>query len=834
LTRYLFLPVRAIFFLVILLSSFYSLLAYIPFTYEQVHKGGAIEAWQAFARFQPFAHWLTLILLTYTLRGELSNRRTKMLTGVFLLFELLIGVLSLFHPVLRHLQNNNSSFVLSLIFLAPVFGLFAIDWFGYGKTLSWSKSEELNSTYFFWAAGSSAVYVSVLYCWLSYLLRPASHTEDFLHNGWSVAMGWSIASHIVLFLGIFVLFNFVSGVAGLFQSGARIEFIASNVLVACSTYLLFQRIAFPSIGFYGGTAWTYGVFLSLTLVGMLAGTSLRVQAESGGAIEDGIALSLRLFGIGKRGSLLPNLLLLMGVTLLFVVLVQRVAAYDWNFLAQKLLASFMWVFALGCFYSISKISRPARSKLILAFVVVVLVTYKTLEASTWRWWGLLEGDSRDPQVTLESYSKLDVSFQLVQRILSPAKGSDSFFQFLTRNTNISRSVRLNPVNINLVENLQETPGNRPNIFIFVIDSLRRDYLSPYNPAVQFTPSIRNFAADSVVFENAFTHYGGTGLSEPSIWLGGMLIHQQYVTPFAPMNSLQKLLQAEKYNCLVSRDSILETILSHWPALTELDKGTPTLRLDLCKTLNELKKNISEQKTQGKAFFAYTQPQNIHISVINREGKSVVDNGSYEGFYVPYASRLKKIDACFGEFVEFLKKAGLYEQSIIILTSDHGESLGEDGRWGHAYTIFPEVLRIPLIIHLPTNLRSLHSVDTKAVSFLTDLTPTLYEMLGHRPVHTPELFGRPLFTTTPSRLYRPKPTDYLVASSYGAVYGVLNAEGNRLYIADAVNYRNYLYDLSRQPLGVAMTVPDSVRERNEQIIREQISAIGNFYGYASGL
>ena len=223
----------------------------------------------------------------------------------------------------------------------------------------------------------------------------------------------------------------------------------------------------------------------------------------------------------------------------------------------------------------------------------------------------------------------------------------------------------------------------------------------------------------------------------------MLVHQQYVTPFAPMNSLQKLLQAEKYDCFVSRDSILETILSRWPALSELDKGTATLRLDLCRTLGELKKNISEQNTQGKPIFAYTQPQNIHISVINREGKSVLDNGPYEGFYAPYASRLRRIDTCFGEFIDFLKTTGMYDQSIIILTADHGESLGEDGRWGHAYTIFPEVLRIPLIVHLPSTLQAQARGNPKAISFLTDITPTLYSLLGQQPLVSNELFGQPL-------------------------------------------------------------------------------------------
>ncbi|MFN8007899.1 MAG: sulfatase-like hydrolase/transferase [Terriglobia bacterium] len=396
----------------------------------------------------------------------------------------------------------------------------------------------------------------------------------------------------------------------------------------------------------------------------------------------------------------------------------------------------------------TKLSRPLRSSVLLVVVVFLLLAYKTLEASGTRWWGFPEKDPNATQAVLDRYAKYDISFQLARQIISPPQLDDSLFEFLTHHTNIPRSVHINPTDINFVENLQGNLGPRPHVFIFVIDSLRRDYLSPYNPAVRFTPAIQSLASDSLVFENAFTRYGGTGLSEPSLWVGGMLVHQQYVTPFAPMNALQKLLRAEQYRSFVSRDSILDTILSPWPALFDLDKGSATLQLDFCNTLHELKKNLADPKNQGAPIFAYTQPQNIHISVINREGKNNLDNDSYPGFYAPYASRIKRIDACLGEFVSFLKSSGLYEESIIILTADHGESLGEDGRWGHAYTIFPEVLRIPLILHLPAHLRPQSPADTKAVAFLTDVTPTLYALLGHRPSRSSEMLGRPLFTIGP--------------------------------------------------------------------------------------
>jgi Sulfatase len=69
------------------------------------------------------------------------------------------------------------------------------------------------------------------------------------------------------------------------------------------------------------------------------------------------------------------------------------------------------------------------------------------------------------------------------------------------------------------------------------------------------------------------------------------------------------------------------------------------------------------------------------------------------------ARLERIDACLGRFVSFLKARGRYDNSIIVLASDHGDSLGENGRWGHAMWLFPEDVRLPLIVHAPRALQS---------------------------------------------------------------------------------------------------------------------------------
>src|SRR4029079_18240229 len=143
-----------------------------------------------------------------------------------------------------------------------------------------------------------------------------------------------------------------------------------------------------------------------------------------------------------------------------------------------------------------------------------------------------------------------------------------------------------PIDLNFVAPL-ERAARPPHVFVFVIDSLRPDYLSPYNPSVTFTPRIAQFAAESVVFNNAMTRYGATGLSLPAIWSGAVGVHRQYVLPFAPMNTLEKLLTVNRYQRVMSTDVLMARLLRPDPGTIELDRGRRTLDYDLCATLQEL-------------------------------------------------------------------------------------------------------------------------------------------------------------------------------------------------------------------------------------------------------
>jgi arylsulfatase A-like enzyme len=219
-------------------------------------------------------------------------------------------------------------------------------------------------------------------------------------------------------------------------------------------------------------------------------------------------------------------------------------------------------------------------------------------------------------------------------------------------------------------------------------------------------------------------------------------------------------------------------------------------------------------------------QNVHIGAITREGATVPAGESYPGFYAPYASRVRRLDACFGGFLDTLRREQLYDDSVIILTSDHGESMGEDGRWGHAYTMFPEVLKVPMVVHLPAWMREV-STDPNLMAFTADLTPTLYYLLGQRPVVNNPLFGRPLFTQRPEEVTPYLRSQYVAVSSYGPVYAVISDAGRSLYIADGVSNRDYSFDLTTGPGGTRRPVTDAAREAGVRAIRDMIGNLARF-------
>jgi phosphoglycerol transferase MdoB-like AlkP superfamily enzyme len=547
-----------------------------------------------------------------------------------------------------------------------------------------------------------------------------------------------------------------------------------------------------------------------------------VRFWRGGAIE-GLALALAPVTIPGFSRRTLQALPLAGLALLAWTLAVNTAIMDWNFMFQKLTACVVWVLSFAYLYARSerRLNAPDRRMTFLFWVAMAVPCYRLSAASA--------AVHAEVGSALERYAGYDASFRLIRDAISAPPRDNTFYKLLALHTNIPRTTPTSPVDVDPAGALSPSPGAKPNIFVIVIDSLRRDYLGAFNSAINFTPAIDEFARQSTVFRNAFTRYGGTGLAEPSIWVGGMLLHKQYVTPFYPMNALAKLVEAEKYRSYVSVDPILRVILKPTPNLVELDANRGNTEYRLCSSLEELEGKLENRPASAQPVFAYTQPQDIHISVINREKNGAIDSADYGRFYAPYASRVRRIDGCFGNFVRFLKARGMFDNSVIVLTADHGDSLGEEGRWGHAYALVPEVVRVPLIVHLPKTYQALYSAPN-TVAFQSDITPSLYYLLGHKPVLREEFYGRPLFTESETE-QKPRES-YLIAASYAAVWGIVGDYGKSLYVADAVNYRDSYFQMGDTGSSNSGYVGASQKEAGEALIRKGIEGINKFYRFAA--
>jgi hypothetical protein len=650
----------------------------------------------------------------------------------------------------------------------------------------------------------------------------------FPQTVWVLVAG--LSSELLLWMTIFCLLELALFVASKTEVKIKASFVASMLAMWGLGWLVLRTMIFPTLSLSGVWNWVLSIAVPGTVAIYFAGTSVRLSGARDETVESGIGLLLEPFRFIERTAWWKTVCWLVGIVGIGWYLSHKASLMDWDFLIQKTLVTILGSLLFAVFYFANSRKRDVSPAVPYVIGFGLLLAYLTV--------GALEpkvthaADGLPPTTRLlDRYADYDVAFRMADDLLTqPRVGTrhsgthENFYAFLAENTHIPRSRPVAPVDVKFVKSFVPAT-TRPNIFVFVIDSLRRDYVGAYNGDATFTPAMNAFAAESVVFRNAFTRYGGTGLSEPSIWLGGLMLHKQYITPFAPMNALQKLLDAEQYQQYVSKDTILKTVVAPSPAISELDEHIGTMNYEFCSTLAELSEKLAARK-DDRPVFAYTQPQNIHVSVIDHEGRSVPPNENAKaGFDAAYASRVRRMDGCFGKFVQDLKQRGMYDNSIIVLTSDHGDFLGENGQWGHAYSLAPEIVRVPLIVHLPGDTTRRVRVDASAVAFTTDITPSLYQLLGQVPLATNGVYGRSLFATSNDTRAQ---DSYLLASSYAPVYGLLMSNGHLLYVADGVNYTDAAYEIGSDGASAQIMVTPELRKKGQQGISNQVNEIAHFY------
>ena len=320
-------------------------------------------------------------------------------------------------------------------------------------------------------------------------------------------------------------------------------------------------------------------------------------------------------------------------------------------------------------------------------------------------------------------------------------------------------------------------SEQPNVVLISVDMLRPDHLSCYGYERPTSPNIDRLASEGVLYENHFASSSWTLPSHASIFtslpdsLHGCTDTDRALAPSAL--TLAERFAAAGYatagffagpylHPAFGLDQGFETyedcaayaarISGRPPSEWAMDEGVMReSHEDVTNTRVFVALLNWMHERPKKPFFLFVHLWDVHFDFVPPAPYDKAFDPDYQGwvdgknfFFDPrygpemdardlehllalYDGEIAWTDSIVGRIRGELEKAGILEDTVFALTSDHGTEFFEHGRKGHRQTLYDEVLRAPLVIRYPAKLD-----PARRVSGLTrgiDVGPTLLELAG---------------------------------------------------------------------------------------------------------
>jgi hypothetical protein len=264
-----------------------------------------------------------------------------------------------------------------------------------------------------------------------------------------------------------------------------------------------------------------------------------------------------------------------------------------------------------------------------------------------------------------------------------------------------------------------------NLIVIIVDALRGDAFHSAGYHRNLTPFLDAWGKnEAILFRRAYSQGGGTFAGYP--FLVGGRSHFTYYGPDVYRENLYfHLAQAEGIDRVM--------IVQDWPRAI-FPPDFPVIRLGIAQR-NQDQRSISagqvfgwaqaaieESKAKDERFFAFLHLMDVHNDLWKK--KDGLDFGDSPRDL--YDNNLSYLDKAVGRFVSWLKQKGMYDRTVILFTSDHGEQFWEHGASLHGHSVFEEDIRIPLILRAPGTTPGIREVPAIAA----DMAPTIAELAGY--------------------------------------------------------------------------------------------------------
>ncbi len=282
---------------------------------------------------------------------------------------------------------------------------------------------------------------------------------------------------------------------------------------------------------------------------------------------------------------------------------------------------------------------------------------------------------------------------------------------------------------------------RPNLILLSIDTLRADHLTSYGYERDTAPKLREwFEGAGVIFENTVAAATTTGPSHMTMFTSlvptvhGIAERPGVRTP--PPLTLAEVLRANGYTTgAITEDGPLH---ARWGFSRGFDSYAENKSADVMLPEGHVAATFGKaeawlRRQADKPFFLFLHTFEVHYPY-TPPARYAALFGAAERIaglppdYAPelYDREIRYVDDQLDALLRKLQKAGLLDDTVLIVTSDHGEEFLEHGYIGHGGNLHPEVLRVPLLIRgpgIPGGRRIAAPVGH------TDLMPTILALLG---------------------------------------------------------------------------------------------------------
>ncbi len=278
----------------------------------------------------------------------------------------------------------------------------------------------------------------------------------------------------------------------------------------------------------------------------------------------------------------------------------------------------------------------------------------------------------------------------------------------------------------------------PNIIFITVDTTRADRMGFLGSKLGLTPNLDAIARQGVVFEHAYSQAPLTPVSHATIFTG---TYPQFhtVTDFGhPLPALlpfvPEILKKSGYHtgaCIGSL--ILDPKASMAPGFDRgfdfFDAGFHPKAGSGEDRYHTVERRAGDVVQHAITWLSKNHPSPFFLWVHLYDPHAPYDPPSpYDTrFKDPYDGEIAYADASLGKLFAFLKQRGLYDRSLIMLMSDHGESLGAHGEAMHGIFLYDETIHVPLLFKLPSALLAGRRVTSRVR--LIDVAPTLLSMLS---------------------------------------------------------------------------------------------------------